>query len=267
MARMKAYTDGQKKIRYECRKQLADSRPRVRGRFAKLGSFDNLASILSEHGALALGEHSMRGANSYAELMRNQRIDEEGLFDAMRAAAVGGSVHGGKAGNISLGRVAQVLRRAASCSQSPLPALLRRSNSGQGGSASGGKPPSRSASLGNRAGAPETPMGAPAPPAAAATPAGSSGQPSAGSPGLASTSRPMPPPQDELPCLGAELDAAIAAACEQECLTVTDQELAALGFGPLTQAPMQVCCTAHSLSCSALAAVPSLLCRAQVGFL
>ncbi|GLC63483.1 hypothetical protein PLESTF_000041100 [Pleodorina starrii] len=42
MLRMRALAEGAKKVRYECRKQLADTRPRVRGRFAKVNSSDAL---------------------------------------------------------------------------------------------------------------------------------------------------------------------------------------------------------------------------------
>ncbi len=35
MNRMKACAEGLKRVRYECRKVLADARPRVKGRFAK----------------------------------------------------------------------------------------------------------------------------------------------------------------------------------------------------------------------------------------
>lgn len=42
MLRLKALAEGQKKIRYECRKVLADTRPRVKGRFAKVGSAKDL---------------------------------------------------------------------------------------------------------------------------------------------------------------------------------------------------------------------------------
>ncbi|GLI69041.1 hypothetical protein VaNZ11_013583 [Volvox africanus] len=45
MLRMRALAEGAKKVRYECRKQLADIRPRVRGRFAKVNSSDALMDI------------------------------------------------------------------------------------------------------------------------------------------------------------------------------------------------------------------------------
>ncbi|GIL42919.1 hypothetical protein Vafri_746 [Volvox africanus] len=45
MLRMRALAEGAKKVRYECRKQLADTRPRVRGRFAKVNSSDALMDI------------------------------------------------------------------------------------------------------------------------------------------------------------------------------------------------------------------------------
>ncbi|GIL73057.1 hypothetical protein Vretimale_4673 [Volvox reticuliferus] len=45
MLRMRALAEGAKKVRYECRKQLADTRPRVRGRFAKVNSSDALMEI------------------------------------------------------------------------------------------------------------------------------------------------------------------------------------------------------------------------------
>ena len=39
MLRMKALSEGQKTVRYECRKVLADGRPRINGRFAKVHNY------------------------------------------------------------------------------------------------------------------------------------------------------------------------------------------------------------------------------------
>ncbi len=130
---MKALAEGQKKIRYECRKQLADTRPRVKGRFARAGSSENLASLLSptssnasllldgatttatrsasmsldhsaqhqQHHAVTMGslDGSVRNNGTFASLMQAQRIDEDGAYSCPQGD---GSVRGGGAGAAAL---------------------------------------------------------------------------------------------------------------------------------------------------------------------
>ncbi|EFJ52133.1 hypothetical protein VOLCADRAFT_86975 [Volvox carteri f. nagariensis] len=60
MLRMRALAEGAKKVRYECRKQMADTRPRVRGRFAKVNSSDTLL----EFGSAACLPASSSGNNA-----------------------------------------------------------------------------------------------------------------------------------------------------------------------------------------------------------
>lgn len=53
LARLRSYADAQKKVRHESRKHLADTRPRIKGRFTKIHSSDNLDALLARLGEAA----------------------------------------------------------------------------------------------------------------------------------------------------------------------------------------------------------------------